>query len=201
MAMGLMAKHGIEQSAIGGERPSARVATKVERTIDPYEAQLACAAAELYGCTCLFWRAGKSGFAFVGRPGFAFVGRPDNTDAAEQTHLWLVSQVDRLYKAALRPGMTQRDRAEFRRTFKIACASRVRRRAIDLVANPLQIATDIKSTALVVGDYFEKLKAENAVVLQEMVTKKARASRTRWGSGSDLGYAAGDRVKLRREVH
>ena len=166
---------------------------KVERAIDAYEVQLANAAAYLYGCTAIFWKSGKHGFAFV--------GRPDNTDAAEQTHLWLITQVDKLYKLHLTPGMTQRDRAEFRRTFKVACACRVAARAAELVRNPLMIAADIKSTALVVGDYFKQLKAENAIVLQEIGTRKSRARGLRSGSGTEAGLRAGDQVQLRRELH
>lgn len=192
MAMGLMARHGIDQATLGGAKPSARMAARVDREIKPYEVMTAQAAGTLYGCRVLFWKSGKLGFAFI--------GRPDNTDAAEVTMMWLTQQVEELYKANLPKGMTQKERAEYRRTFKVACAHRVYQRALDFVRNPQQIATDIKSTALVVGDYFKQLQGENQVVMADMSIKKSRARGTQAGSGTMAGFRAGDSVKLHRQV-
>ena len=86
------------------------------------------AAGFFYGCKVLFWRSGKHGFAFI--------GRPDNTDAAEMTMMWLTQQIKELYKANLPKGLTQPQRQEFRKTFKVACAHRVYLRAAEFVANP-----------------------------------------------------------------
>jgi Protein of unknown function (DUF2786) len=192
MAMGLMARHGIDQATLGGAKPSAKMAARVERKLQPHEVMTAQAAGVLYGCRILFWKSGKMGFAFI--------GRPDNTDAAEVTMMWLTQQVEELYKAALPKGMTQRERAEYRKTFKVACAHRVHQRAVDFVNNPLQIATDIKSTALVVGDYFKQLQSENKEVMATMSIKKSRARGTQAGSGTMAGFRAGDSVQLHRRV-
>lgn len=192
MAMGLMAKHGIDQASLGGPKPTARMAARVEREIKPYEVQLANAAAYLYGCQALFWK--------NGRHGFAFIGRADNTDAAEETMLWLTKQVNALYSASVPKDLkTHKEWFEFRKTFKIACAHRVAQRAAEFVRNPHQIASDIKSTALVVSDYFKKLNAENALVMKEMKTKTFR-SRDVVGNGTRAGYRAGDQVQLHRRV-
>lgn len=193
MAMGLMAKHGIDQATLGGPKPTARMAARVDREIKSYEVSLAQAAGFLYGCKVLFWKGGQHGFAFI--------GRPDNTDAAEATMMWLTQQVEELYKAHLPRGMTQRDRAEYRRTFKTACANRVANRAAEFVRNPHQIASDIKSTALVVGDYFKQLQVENAVVMADMSIKTSRSRGTKWGNGTMAGMKAGDAVKLHKQVN
>lgn len=192
MAMGLMAKHGIDQATLGGAKPTAKMAARVDRSIQPHEVWLASAAGVLYGCRVLFWKSGKHGFAFI--------GRSDNTDAAEMTMMWLTQQVESLYKQALPSGMTQKERAEFRRTFKVACAHRVLHRANAFVANPIQIAADISSTALVVSGYFKELDAENKQVLAGIATRKSSARGTRSGSGTMAGYAAGDKVQLHRRV-
>jgi hypothetical protein len=192
MAMGLMAKHGIDQATLGGAKPTAKMAARIERKIQPFEVMTAQAAGTLYGCRILFWKGGKMGFAFI--------GRSDNTDAAEITMMWLTQQVEELYKGHLPKGLSQQARHEFRKTFKIACAHRVYQRALDFVRNPQQIASDIKSTALVVGDYFKQLEAENTAVIATMDTKKSRARGTRAGSGTYAGYRAGDSVKLHRQV-
>ena len=192
MAMGLMARHGIDQATLGGAKPTARMAARVERKIQPHEVMTAQAAGVLYGCRILFWKSGKMGFAFV--------GRPDNTDAAEVTMMWLTQQVEELYKGHLPKGLSQRERQEFRKTFKVACAHRVHQRAVDFVNNPAQIATDIKSTALVVGDYFKQLQSENKEVIATMDVRKSKARGTNAGSGTFAGYRAGDSVKLHRQV-
>jgi len=203
MAMALMLKHGIEQDALGADEAAikAKYGNVNRQKLRDYQVSLASAAAALYGCKAMFYRSGKAGFVFV--------GREDNIDAAEQTLFWLMAQVEQLYKKAMPKGMSGRDAprnergvylaVEFRRNFKRTCAYRVWQRAEELVSNPALMARDAGSTALVVSGYFEKLREENDAVTGKI--KPMRGGRVRLGFfGRDEGRAAGDQVKLRKEV-
>lgn len=212
MAMALMARHGIEQSELGGVQIQAKFSSRV-RTREqkkgsrdtaamlPHQVSLASAAGCLYGCKALFYDRGKQGFVFV--------GRNDNMDAAEITLFWLIRQVDELYKTATAQKFAGLDtaheyrsqHAEFRATFKQACSDRVWSRALALMQNPTLLAQATGRTELVVKDYFEKLaaEAEQAIVQQQGVVKAMHTKR-RWGNGTSAGYAAGDKVQLRKEV-
>lgn len=195
LAAGLMARHGIEVK-LEDEKPTVAVTRHAKTALRDYELQLAGASADLYGCTIVVWD--------KGRLGVEFVGRSDNIDAAEQTMIFLQQQVEALYKEALPRGLTQAERAEFRRTFKFACAMRVRQRARQIVADlqtseaAAQAATG--STALVVLSHFETLRRENEVALANFSLKPRRAVVRAMGSGTAAGRAAGDRVQLARRV-
>lgn len=192
MATGLMLKYGIEQAALGVEKPKVKLQRSTEATRD-YEMILSQAAGLLYGCNVVQYDGGKAGFAFI--------GRSDNIDAASMTMLWLVQQVESLYKQALPRGLTQAARAEFRRTFKHACAHRVYSRADALMHDESQLAKAVGSTALVVTGYFKALQAENQNFMQETMNVKTKKARPKqMGSGSMAGFRAGDSVKLRKEV-
>lgn len=199
MAMALMIKHGIEQDALGTDEAAikAKYGNINRQGLRDYQVSLASAAATLYGCTAMFYNRGKAGFVFV--------GREDNIDATEQTLFWLMAQVEQLYKQNVPKGLcgVRSPRGgwldvEFRRNFKRECAFRTWHRAIELVSNPALMARDTGSTALVVSGYFEKLKEENDAVTGKV--KSMRGGRVRHGFGSGEGRAAGDQVKLRREI-
>lgn len=203
------------------------------------------AAGQLYGCEVYTYSGGKGGCFFI--------GREENVELAEQTAFWLMRQVELLYKEHLPRGLSQSVRAEYRKTFKAACAHRVYERAVSLMYKmrrdneAAQSATG--QNALVVQGYFDQLKQENQDfwkpsaeaqaridqrrkeyeqaeevrrnaltpaereaedrVKQREAKKAARAAAKRKGPrprtlptgiGSSAGFAAGDRVKLRREV-
>lgn len=197
MASGLMAKHGIALSDIGGEPSKAKKGSKLTEKFDQYEVWLANAAGHLFGCRCITLDGGKQGLYFI--------GRPDNIEAAEQTLMFLTRQVEAFYKQALRPGLTQKARSEFRRTFKVAAASRVQHRVVDLVREMQSSDAAAKgatgSNALVVKGYFDQMFSEADTEMNSIPnlrTQKARSYRT--GSGTQAGFAAGNRVKLRQEV-
>ena len=190
LAMTLMARHGIEQSQLGAEKPKVHIDTVTAEATKKYELRVAMAAGILYGCNLI----AKNG----GNDGFFYVGRPANIEAAELTYPWLLDQVEALYKAALPKGLSQTDRAEYRRTFKAACAERIYMRAIDLVKNPTAIEG---STALVVQGYFNELAAENRAAIESQLKIKPMRMGFRLGNGSVDGARAGERVKLRQEVN
>lgn len=116
------------------------------------------AAAKLYGCEVYAYDGGKGGLFFV--------GREENVELAEQTAFWLMRQVELLYKQNLPRGLSQSVRAQYRKTFKAACAYRVNERARTLMYEmgkddrAAQAATG--SNALVVQGYFKTLAQENA---------------------------------------
>lgn len=194
LAMALMAKHGIEQSMLADAKEvKAIYGVRKSTAMNAHQVNLACAAGTLYGCKPLFWNRGKMGFAFV--------GRPDNIEAAELTLLWLMRQVDEIYKVMRPKGMGEGERQEFYRTFKLACSDRVWKRARDLIAQPEQIAHEVGQNALVVKGYFEQLVKEATAVMDAKGHVKAmRVGRAKFGNGTLAGLKAGDKVQLHRQV-
>lgn len=243
LAAGIAAKHGIDLNdcrPVGSAK--IKITKKTEYKEMPFhQAFCARAAAALHGVECVLYDEGKHGFQFV--------GREDNIELATQTMFWLFRQIEEIYKQHLPKGLSKTERAEFRRTFKPACARRVYQRAYDIVRKMqqddvfAQAATG--SNALVVQGYFatladeineyynEKLKptpeqverarkhAEQDRIWREAnpeAAKRYDVERARedkkWakrkgprartmptGSGTDAGYTAGDRVKLRKDVN
>lgn len=249
MAAAIATKLGIDLEAQRQSEPTAAQRKAVRKAVNKefkvHQVLAFQAAAELYGCELYAYSGGKGGVFFI--------GREENVELAEQTAFWLMRQVELLYKQSLPKGMTQSARAEFRRTFKAACAHRVYQRAVVLMRemrmnqHAAQEATG--QNALVVQGYFEQLRKENADFfkptpeaqarieqrrqeyeameqrrrdamtpaereeedreIERQRKKEARAAARRkgprartlpTGSGTSAGYAAGDRVQLRKEV-
>jgi hypothetical protein len=226
IAASLAAKAGIDLDscrAVDAPRPKAK-SKNVGRDFKPHQALSAEAAAILYGCEANSYN--------LGADGIVFVGRDENIELAEQTWFWLMRQVELLYKQALPKGLSQTARGEFRKTFKAACAARVRDRAWslmqDLKKNDSAAQAATGHNALVVLGHFEQLQKEiseywdervqswkkqredweqkNPEAAKELAKKEAKRKGYRrgrsipTGSGTNAGFAAGDRVKLREEV-
>lgn len=266
MAAGIAAKLGIDLEAIrpaGAPKPQLN-RKKEYRSLKVYEAYCVEAAGVLCGVEVECDNFGKHGFGFF--------GREENVEMAEQTMLWLVRQVELLYKEALPRGLSKRDRAEFRASFKDACGKRIFQRAKQLMAelksddrfaqqatghNALVVANHFDMLTTEIQDHYrEQARIENqrynqkikdredrriaklAVMSEEdrvaflkkeheqqvedekeiekWRKKQERIDRRRArdgtlfterrtrnmkvGSGTDAGYAAGDRVKLRKEI-
>lgn len=249
MAAGIATRLGIELASVpaAGAEPTKRRATKkaFNQEWKVHQVLAFQAAAKLYGCELYTYSHGKGGCYFI--------GRDENIELAEQTAFWLMRQVELLYKQNLPRGLSQSVRANYRKTFKAACAYRVHERASQLMRE-MQSNNDVAqkstgSTALVVQDYFKTLAQENAAYtsltpeqerlieerrlerqkqeearrnaltpyereqedreLEAYRKKEARAAarrkgpRTRslpMGVGSSAGFAAGDRVQLRKEI-
>lgn len=241
MAAGLAARAGIELEALRQKDATAAERKAIKKAVNQefklHQVLSAQAAAALYGCDLYLYDGGKQGLLFV--------GRDENIEMAEQTMFWLMRQVELLYKQSLPRGMTQSARAEFRRTFKAACAHRVYQRALELMrelkSNEQAAQAATGQNALVVQGYFEQLRRENQAVWDPTPEQKARAAeyarieeerrnaltpeararedkerekalkramkrkgpRARTlptGNGTMAGRAAGDSVKLRREM-
>lgn len=158
---------------------------------------LASTSATLYNCKSIVK-------GYEGRT--AFVGRPENVGAAEVTYQYLIEQVERLYKVNLPKGLSVSDRAEFRRTFKYACAIRVYRRAQELIQsfktnNSAAIEyTGSKALVLVQSIDRQLMEAEEFMKKEfpEMRTVVTRSKST--GSGTLKGRMAGDTVNLNKKV-
>jgi hypothetical protein len=199
MAMTLMAKFGIQVSLEEGEDQHSTWGGPTERNnYMMWHNECAGAAAVIYSCRHFIWTTDK-GYQFE------FVGRPDNIEAAKMTFLWLTDQVEALYKEALPPGLSKSTRAELRRTFKYACAIRIRGRAWKMMESlrnddTLAIAAT-GSTALVIVKHDDALKAEADSLIAEKSNGRTLTVRPRKaGVGTLLGFQAGDRVELNKQL-
>jgi len=172
MAAGLATSIGIELDSLRSkDAPIPKAVLKSSLTsLKVYESYCAEAAGVLYGCECSAPNFGKHGYWFV--------GREENIELAEQTMLWLVQQVEALYKIALPRGLSKRDRAEFRGSFKDACGQRLYHRAYDLMR---KMKTDEQtaqattgSNALVVAGHFKQLQSEVEAYWEEKYYAPAR---------------------------
>lgn len=199
LAMQLMLKYGIDESEVNrkaGNTAKRKATTGNEVEADArYERVVAQAAAHLYGCrTVIYSGLGKA----------SFIGREENRGAAEMTFRFLLDQVEALYKVALPKGLTKAARAEFRRTFKEACALRVHRRAEAMVeemeTNNAAAVKATGSTALVVVAHRKELEQEVAEFMEAQNYRTSRRTTFRGGSGTAAGRAAGDKVNLHRQV-
>jgi cytosine/adenosine deaminase-related metal-dependent hydrolase len=183
LAMELMARHGIEEADL------------VQREIDwgsrkeadaKWKEVTAWASASLYGCRAVFERTSEV---------FVFVGREDNRLASEMTYDFLCEQIERWYKTYLPPGMSKRDRAQFRRGFKVACALRVYDRVDDMMkpqATGSALVLHIDSITKEVDDFLEA-QGGTKTVGKAVTIKNAN-------EGHLLGAIAGDQIQLRKEV-
>lgn len=128
------------------------------------------AAGRLYGCEVYAYAGGKGGCFFV--------GREENIELAEQTAFWLMRQVELLYKEHLPRGLSQSVRAQYRKTFKAACAHRVYERACILMREMRYSDTAAQKAtgqnALVVQGYFEQLEKENQAYWDPTPEQQAR---------------------------
>lgn len=162
---------------------------------EPWHTVLASASAYLYGCKVIQYP----------KQGMTFVGRAENQDAAIQTLLFLASQVEAHYKMNLPKGLTKGDRAEYRRTFKYACANRVYHRAKEIMQqfrdNDAKAIEYTGSTALVVMQTMDQLIAECKTFMDELPgLRDTRPTIRKSGSGTFDGFKAGDKVQLNRAV-
>jgi hypothetical protein len=195
MAMGLMARHNIEETQIIERNKPATTQREIKLERE-WWVNVCAAAAELYSCRYLIY-ANES---------IRFIGDPVNTEAAFMTATWLADQVERLYSANLPPGMTQSERAKYRRTFKFACAVRVRLRARELMKdireNEAAAQSATGSTALVVASMMDQqLALADDFLAQKYPNLRTKKSKPRkLGPGTRAGYAAGEHVNLRRNV-
>lgn len=179
MAASIATRLGIDLEAQRQSEPTAAQRKAIKKAFNQewkvHQVEAFLAAAELYGCEVYTYSHGKGGLFFV--------GREENIELAEQTAFWLMRQVELLYKEYLPRGMTQSARAQYRKTFKAACANRVKVRAIQLMRemrfNQAKAQEATGQNALVVQGYFEQLHKENQAFWELTPEQKARSEQLR----------------------
>jgi hypothetical protein len=87
---------------------------------------------------------------------FVVVGPEIQREAVQLMFEFVADQVQLFYKQSLPHGLTQRDRAEYRRTFKFGCAYRIFSRCNEIVAAMKKDGIDNDTTALMVVESFAK---------------------------------------------
>ena len=198
MATFLMTKHGIESvdathSDVGRD--------EIDFLKNPvYQGSVVYAAAVLNACRS-YVNITPDGYKL-----YRVVGEKHNREACKLMYEYLCKEVEKFYKIYLPKGMTQRDRANFRRTFKFACARRLSMRAKEIVRE-LQTNEQIAqehtgSTALVVSDYFtNQLNEIGKWLTGQGITLVTRKSKGRYsGLGTSAGSEAGDNINLQRSL-
>lgn len=200
MASALMAKYNIEQDQLV-DKPKASIGMTTTRgEWDLWANHCMGAAAKLNACDSSFmsYQGGMTGAIFY--------GRQESREAAVIMFLYLVNEVEKAYKQKLPPGMTKKARAEYRRTFKHACASRLHGRAIEIVDQMKkndQIAHQATGcTALVVAHSFDQQLQETELWMDEQGFKfKENKSRgPSMGRGTMDGVRAADNIRLQNQL-
>lgn len=196
MASMLMLKHNIDVQLDDDAEDQTAVNGKINWGYDEiWHRQCGSAAGFLYSCKPLIYA--RNG-------GINFIGRPDNIEACEMTLKFFVAEVERLYKLNLPKGMSKLERANYRSTFKMACAMRIAARCWAIMESLRQ--DDAKaiaatgSKALVVVQSIDAMLKECDDLMGEMKVKTLPAIRAKMGLGTSDGRRAGDTVKLQKQV-
>jgi hypothetical protein len=194
-ASALMLKHNIEVQLDGDDEEGAIKGAFQHGYDEPWHIQCANAAGYLYYCRPLIYR----------RLGdIVFVGRADNITACEETLKFLTREVERLYKLNLPKGMSKIERANYRSTFKMACAMRLAARAWAIMetlrTNDAKAIAATGSKALVVVETIDAMLAEADAILGGMGVKTMTVRPRRAGLGTFDGRKAGDTVQLQKQV-
>jgi len=197
LASMLMTRHGIEMSMEEAQEDPTGYGEFIPGVYVKWHLFVAEAVGFLYYCRPCWQSNGK--YKVV-----RFVGRPDNVDAASFTFTWLTDQVEALYKQSLPRGLSKDVRAELRRTFKLACAARIRGRAWKLAqamaSNDALSLPATGSTALVVKTHQEKLMGEADNFMKDKGVRIVEHKRSKAGVGTQLGLMAGDTVELQKSL-
>jgi hypothetical protein len=153
----------------------------------PWHSILLSHVGKLYGCKPL-----NGGGVNWGR--HRYFGMTHQIEAAEETFLFVVDQIETMYKIALKAfdgGLTKSQRAELRASFKDAAASRV-----GLRIKKILDARTSESRALViintVDDQFKAHMEEHGIRRREIVARP--------GFGAGAGFNAGGLIRIQKEV-
>lgn len=190
-AAAMMAEHGIKEKEVTGSRIELGGSIDIDKM---WKKTLCNAAATLYG-TVPFWS-----YEF---DSVQFTGQPSHVEATMETFIWLVDQVEHLYKLHLPRGLSQQDRAHHRRKFKDACANRTLVR-VRLIMESLQ-QEKIPGTQLVVLSQIKQDEAKAQEFLEidmkSIKQKRRTVARVDYGSASALiGMKAADTIQLNKKV-
>lgn len=189
LAHKLMMEHGIEQSQLEGSKKQSAGASPLTQFDRDWQLTCASTAAVLYGVRCIT----------RGSSGFYFVGRPDNNEMALLTTAYLIAQVESLYKQLLPKGLSQKERALWRRDFKRAASARVWYRVKDFIDVS---ASQSSGTALVIhkSQLNEEIDDYLTSVGANIGKSRRRAKEYRSPEATYAGVVAGDSVDFHKTV-
>lgn len=178
----MMIEHGVSDDMLLAPKEKGIEYGSVHPT-KSFERVTASAASKLMGTRDVWYARQKA---------TGFMGRPENIVATEILWSWINEQVETFYKMSLPKGMSQAERAQYRKSFKWACAVRINSRAIQIVKTD---SVKAQSFALVLVDEIDlKIKDDGLVIAKEM------KQTIRHAAAAAAGRAAGDQVKLNREI-
>lgn len=189
----LMMKHGIEEASLKTDTIKIDYYGATVEGDHRWQGFCAQAAGRLAGAAAVFVKT-RDGMMI------RFAGREENCTAACNMAIYIIDQVERTYKAFLPKGLSKTERAEYRRTFKEACAARVFDRADQIVKSQSEKGLS-GVNALVVVDHRKQLLAETQEFFAQVgVRTQSKAAVIRHGNGSQEGYQAGNTVRLQKGV-
>ncbi len=193
MASTLMMKHGIEEDQVKGEvKQEIRPGTRYDDQA-PFHRIVAQAVAELMGCSTYWYPRVK---------GVQFVGRPLNVTAAEELYVYVILQVEHLYRIELPKGLTQRERSQYRKTYKLACANRIHTRVRDIIRHQGLSTSEASTSRALVVQHREVLRGEIDEYNQARNIPSSRPMRVSYNhqEAAAKGWNAGSRVELNKGV-
>ena len=149
------------------------------------------AAADLYECQVIL--TGRT----PAHQRYSFWGLRYQIEAAEETFLWIIAQIEQLYRIELRTyqgRLDKKGRTELRETFKIAAALSVMNRVENLMKQR-QVKRDSRALTVVstVADLIEE-------ELKNYNIKDAPQINIKQGLGTGAGYIAGNMVKFNKDL-
>ena len=189
MASRLMMQHGVEEAQVKDQPKPTLGFSQGHDNMKDFHRILAEAAADLMGCMS-YWAKHTATIRFG--------GRPVNRQAAEELFAFMVLQVEALYKESLPKGLTQKERGQYRHTFKLAAANRVLDRAGEMV-NYSYGTANTGSTALVVQhrkELFEEILEFN----KNRGTAKPTKTNYKHSEAAGAGWVAGGKVEIAKGV-
>lgn len=130
-----------------------------------------------------------------GNDTFKLVGTKVNVQVAHKLLMFLAEQVESLYKIYLPKGMSKRDRANYRKDFKRACAARI----VDRCNNARFHDSPVTGRELVVIQ--QELEKEVEAFLASKSVRIAKPMSIRFGSRGGIdGIMAGNNAALQPRV-
>lgn len=147
LAQKLMLEHGISEDQLNPTKPQVIGESDNHPFKHKFQQVAAQAAAVLYGAQVINYKYNST---------LTFVGRADNRKAAELTWSFFLLQIEQAYKDEMPKGMTQRERASYRREFKLSMAHTLYRRCADFQPPSSSTALVIHKDQLAseIADYF-----------------------------------------------
>lgn len=128
---------------------------------------------------------------------FNFIGKPMAVETAKAMYDFIVEQLEAAYKRFLPKGMTKGERAEYRRTFKLAMSLRVGDRLLAIDAQYAPGGAKAGENALIVLKDQDQRDAAASVGVSMTEGRDVTIRPTR---GTFEGYAAADAVRLQNTI-